>query len=79
MRASDESTTLQMASTLAPGARATSMATRVSSVSPDWLTPMTRVCSSTTGFRYRNSEEMSISTGNRAQCSMAYLAIRPAW
>ena len=55
------------------------MAWKVSTVSPDWLTPMTRVRASSTGSRYRNSLAMSISTGRRAQCSMAYLAMRPAW
>ncbi len=70
---------MEMTRTLAPSALASRMAWKVSTVSPDWLTPMMRVCSSTTGFRYRNSEAMSISTGSRAQCSMAYLAMRPAW
>ena len=74
----DESTTLEMTSTLAPSDFASRMAWNVSTVSPDWLTPMISVCSSTTGFRYRNSLAISISTGRRAQCSMAYLAMSPA-
>ncbi len=48
-------------------------------VSPDWLIPMTNDRSSSTGSRYLNSEAMSISTGRRAQRSMAYLAIIAAW
>ena len=47
----DESTTLQMTRTLAPCRLASSMAMRVSAVSPDWLTPMTRVVASSTGSR----------------------------
>ena len=63
-RAMEESTTLEITSTLAPSAFASRMAWKVSMVSPDWLTPMTRVCPSITGFRYRNSLAMSISTGH---------------
>ena len=50
-RAIDESTTFEITSTLAPWRRASSMAIRVSAVSPDWLTPMTRVVGSRTGSR----------------------------
>jgi hypothetical protein len=54
-------------------------ASRVSMVSPDWETARVRVFRSRTGSRYRNSLAISISTGRRVQCSMAYLATRPAW
>ena len=48
-------------------------------VSPDCETPRVSVPASRTGSRYRNSLAMSISTGTRAQCSMAYLATSPEW
>jgi hypothetical protein len=48
-------------------------------VSPDWDTARVRVFRSRTGSRYRNSLAISISTGMRVQCSMAYLATSPAW
>ena len=62
---------LVTAMTLAPFSRASRMAARVSSVSPDWVMPMTRSRSSITGSRYRNSEATSISTGTRDHVSMA--------
>ena len=40
-----------MASTVAPRSRARRIAARVSAVSPDWEIPITRSCSSITGFR----------------------------
>lgn len=48
-------------------------------VSPDWEMAMTRERPSRIGSRYRNSLASSTSHGMRVQCSMAYLAIRPAW
>jgi len=47
----DESTTFEMTRTLASHWRASVMAWRVSIVSPDWLTPTTRVRRSRTGSR----------------------------
>ncbi len=43
--------TFVTASTLAPRSRASRMAARVSAVSPDWVMPITRSCSSNTGLR----------------------------
>ena len=48
-------------------------------VSPDWLTANVSVSGPRTGSRYRNSDAMSISTGTRVQCSIAYFATRPEW
>ena len=42
---------LVTASTLAPLSRASRMAASVSAVSPDWVIPITRSCSSKTGLR----------------------------
>ena len=70
---------LQMASTRACCSLACRIAIRVSMVSPDCEMTTTSVDRSSTGSRYRNSLASSTSTGMRVQCSMAYLAIRPAW
>ena len=69
----EESTTLQTTSTLALllADLAYRHASMVSRLSPDWLTPTTRLWASSTGSRYRNSLATSISVGSRAQCSMA--------
>ncbi len=70
---------LQIASTLDPCSRACRSAIRVSMVSPDWEMAITSDRPSRIGSRYRNSLASSTSQGIRVQCSMAYLAIRPAW
>jgi len=70
---------LQIASTRAFWSLACRSAIRVSMVSPDWLMTTTSVERSSTGSRYRNSLASSTSTGMRVQCSMAYLAMSPAW
>ena len=73
-----EPTMFVTASTLAPARRAKRMAASVSAVSPDWLMATHKVLGPTTGSRYRNSEATSISTGMRAQRSIAYLPTKPA-
>ena len=50
----------------------------VSRVSPDWLMAMTRVCSSTSGSLYRNSEASTASTGRRSSRSQVYFPTTPA-
>ena len=78
-RAMEEPTTLTMASTLAPRRLASRMAAMVSRVSPDWLMTTTRVCSSTMGSMYRNSEARATSTGLRSSRSRWYLPTMPTW
>ncbi len=56
----------------APRALASLSAASVSAVSPDWLIAITRVPSWRTGFRYRNSEAYSTSTGIPASSSSMY-------
>ena len=70
---------LQMASTLAFWVLACWTASKVSAVSPDCEMAITSVWLSKTGSRYLNSLASSTSTGNRVQCSIAYLASSPEW
>ena len=78
-RASDEPIVFVTAITFEPCRDACRAASSVSIVSPDWLTASVSVFGPRTGSRYRNSEAMSISTGTRVQCSIAYFATRPEW
>jgi hypothetical protein len=66
---------LQIEIALAPSDMAYFTAMSVSMVSPDWLIEITRVWSSSTGSRYRNSWLSSTSTDTHAHFSMAYLAV----
>lgn len=70
---------LQTARTFAPCSRACRSAISVSMVSPDCEMAITSVRASRIGSRYRNSLASSTSHGIRVQCSMAYLAMSPAW
>jgi len=78
-RAIVEPTVFVMAMTCEPCWRAWRTACSVSMVSPDWETPRVSVFASSTGSRYRNSLAISISTGSRVQCSIAYFATMPEW
>ena len=78
-RASEEPIVFVTAITFEPCRDACRAASSVSIVSPDWLTASVSVFGPRTGSRYRNSEAMSISTGTRVQCSIAYFATRPEW
>jgi hypothetical protein len=70
---------LQMASTRDRCLRAYRIAISVSIDSPDWEIAISSVDRSRIGSRYRNSLATSTSQGMRVQCSIAYLAIMPAW
>ena len=78
-RAMELPTTLTMASVRAPRRLASRMAAMVSRVSPDWLITTTRLCSSTSGSLYRNSEARSTCTGRRSSRSQLYLLTMPTW
>ena len=71
-------TTLQTARVRPPRRFASRRAAMVSRVSPDWLMAMTRVCSSTSGSLYRNSEASTASTGRRSSRSQVYFPTTPA-
>ena len=62
----------------APLFLASSTAANVSAVSPDWEIAITTSPGLMTGFRYRNSEAYSTSTGKRQNFSMRYFPIRAA-
>ena len=74
----DDPTTFVMDRILAPFLFASLSAASVSAVSPDWLTSISRVLSSTKGSEYLNSDAMSVSTGIFASFSIASLPIFPA-
>ena len=78
-RATGEPTTLVMPKTLAPLIRASRIAARVSAVSPDCDTATTSVLGVMMGLRYLNSLAASTAHGMRAQPSMRFFAMRPAW
>ena len=78
-RAMEEPTTLTMDKIFPPSRRASRKAAMVSRVSPDWLMTITRVCSSTMGSMYRNSEPSATSTGMRVSRSRWYLPTMPTW
>ena len=61
---------MQSVSCLAPFRAASSIAARVSAVSPDCEMDTTRVRSSITASRYRSSEELSASDGTRVRDSI---------
>ena len=77
--AMEEPTTLTMDRIFAPSRLASRSAAMVSSVSPDWLMTTTRVCSSTMGSMYRNSDARATSTGTRRIRSRLYLPTMPTW
>ena len=68
-----------MARTLAPCFLDTLRTAKVSAVSPDWDTTITKVLSVIIGSLYLNSEAISVSTDIFASFSIAYLPTRPAW
>src|ERR687891_55621 len=78
-RATEDPTVFVMATAHDSCSLACRSASSVSMVSPDCDTASVSVFRSRTGSRYRNSLAISISTGSRVQCSIAYFATSPAW
>src|SRR5258706_1210458 len=74
----EEPTTLHTPKMIAPFDLAKSIAASVSAVSPDCEMAITTSPSRMTGFRYRNSEAYSTSTGIRQNSSKKYSAANPA-
>ena len=71
-------TTLVRATIVAPICLQFLRAAKVSAVSPDWLTTITKDLSVTSGFLYLNSDAISTSTGILANDSIKFFPTRPA-